>query len=68
MFNTIKAWYLKTFLPFEDPNHELHYDHAAEMNREEEMDALWDELIDSDAAYQMRFTTSEDDHQTTTDL
>ena len=52
-------------LPFEFEDHPMHYDHAAELKRKEEEDALWDELIESDAPWQLRFTTSEDNHETT---
>ena len=55
----------KLLLPFEFDEHPLHYDHAAELKRQEEQQQLWDELIDDPAPYQLRFTTSEDDHQTT---
>ena len=61
----LKQWYLRVFLPYENPSHELHFDHAEQLKREEEMDELWDSLVNSEAAWQMRYTTSEDDHQTT---
>ena len=54
MFNTIKAWYMKTFLPFEDPSHPLHHDQAAVEAAEAEMDALWAEI--EDAPYQFTYT------------
>ena len=54
----------RIFLPFEFEDHPLHYNHSAEMKRKEEEDALWDELIDSDAAWQLRFTTSSDPDNT----
>ena len=57
----LKRW----FLPFEDPSHPLFFDRAEQLKREQEMDEAWDALVNSEAAWQMRYTTSEDDHQTT---
>ena len=34
MFKQLKAWYLKTFLPFEDPSHPLSSDGSRETNSE----------------------------------
>ena len=68
MLSQLKAWYLRTFLPFEDPSHPLHYSHEAALKEQAEQDAIWDELIEDDAPWQLRFTTSSDDHQKTTYL
>lgn len=54
MFNTLKAWYMRTFLPFEDPSHPLYHDQAAVEAAEAEMDALWAEI--EDAPYQFTYT------------
>lgn len=56
---------MAVFLPYEDTAHELHYDHAAELKRKEEEQQAWDELFESNAPYQLKYTTSADDHETT---
>lgn len=62
MFQQLKAWYFQTFLPFEDPSHELFYDHQAELKKEAELDALWAEI--EDAPYQVQFVTSSNPNHT----
>ena len=36
LLTSIKAWYLRVFLPFEQPDHPLHYDHEAEELRKQQ--------------------------------
>ena len=44
LLTSIKAWYLRVFLPFELPDHPLHYDHegaeAAKQREEDETERL----------------------------
>ena len=40
MFNALYKWYMKTFLPFEDPSHPLHYSGETTSEFEEDLDAL----------------------------
>ena len=42
MFKQLKAWYLKTFLPFEDPSHPLFSDGGAQY--EAKLQEIWDEI------------------------
>ena len=58
MLKQLKAWYLKTFLPFEQPDHPLFHDQAAVEAAEAEEQALWDEIWDTD--YQISYTISSD--------
>ena len=53
-------WLKKLLLPFEEPDHPLYYNHAAEMKRQAEEEEAWNELIESDATWQLRFTISSD--------
>ena len=47
----------KLLLPFEDPSHELYYNHEAELKKEAELDALWAEI--EDAQHQIKLVTSD---------
>ena len=44
----IKAWYLRTFLPFEQPDHPLYHDQAAVEAAEAELQEIWDEIEQED--------------------
>ena len=51
--NRLKAWYLRTFLPFEMEDHPLHSPKYEEPDLSD-----WDDL--SDAPYQIEYTISSD--------
>ena len=52
LLTSIKAWYLRVFLPFELPDHPLHYDHevaeAAKQREEEETERQFKEIFGID--------------------
>lgn len=55
MFKQLKAWYLQTFLPYEDTAHPMY------QAPEEETDEAWDltdEDVWMDAPYQFTYTTT----------
>ena len=60
MFKQLKAWYLKKFLPFEDPSHPLFSDGGAQC--EAKLQEIWDEIDQEDALL------NEDEIETLTDL
>ena len=58
MFKQLKAWYLETFLPFEQQDHPLFHDQAAVEAAEAEEQALWD------AEWNIKYTISSDPETT----
>ena len=52
LLTSIKAWYPRVFLPFELPDHPLHYDHevakAAQQREEEETERQFKEIFGID--------------------
>ena len=44
LLSSIKAWYLRVFLPFEQPDHPLYHDEAAVEAAEAELQEIWDEI------------------------
>ena len=57
MFDSLYRWYIRTFLPFEQPDHPLHYSQAAV---DAELQEIWEEIDREDVEYQLRFTVSSD--------
>ena len=67
MFKQLKAWYLKTFLPFEDPSHPLYSDGSVPNCNGSYDDEMLQEIshrVDAevasweDAPYQAEYTVS----------
>ena len=50
MFKQLKAWYLKTFLPFEDPSHPLYSDGSIKYDNELEQEIA--DFVDEELAFE----------------
>ena len=50
MFRQLKAWYLKIFLPFEDPSHPLYSDGSIKYDNELEQEIA--DFVDEELAFE----------------
>ena len=70
LLKAIKAWCLRVFLPYELPDHPLHYDHEAEeLRKQQEANEICEGLAElglglenawMDAPYQAEYRVSSD--------